>query len=153
MKNTILLLFTFFMLQSCQYFEKKVPEKKILLDHELKKIDWTTVDESPNVSICDSITDKEARETCFFNFINQTIQERLTPDSIRAQYPSIDTLHLKITVSAEAVVNFESQSTESHTIDSLLQIHLANFPAVEPAIKRGIRVKSQFMLPVILPRN
>jgi hypothetical protein len=154
MKNIILLLFTFFTLQSCQYFEKKVPEKKILLDNELKKIDWTTVDEPPSVSICDSLPDKQTKEICFFNFIHQAIQSRLAPDSIRSQYPEIDTLFLKITLSADAVLTFETQSNENHMlIDSLLQTHLSNFPAVDPAIKKGMKVKSQFLLPVKFPRS
>jgi hypothetical protein len=75
----------------------------------------------------------------------------LSPDSIRVLYPKIDTLELKIEISTDAQLKFITQkATENYKIDSLLQIHLANFPAVEPAIKRGIKVKSEFILPVIL---
>ena len=35
-------------------------------------------------------------------------------------------------------------------IDSILTARLSDFPKVEPAIKRGIKVKTQFVLPVII---
>ena len=151
MKKIILLFFIIFSFQSCQYFEKNVPIKEELLDQELKKVNWSEVDDAPSVSWCDSIVDKNERKQCFFNFMSQTIQERLMPDSIRINYPNIDTLHVKVTVSPEAIVKFESQSLPNQVqVDSLLQIHLANFPSIEPAIKRGVKVKAQFVLQVLL---
>ena len=35
-------------------------------------------------------------------------------------------------------------------LDSILKIKLVDFPKVNPAIKRGIPVKTQFILPVII---
>jgi hypothetical protein len=35
-------------------------------------------------------------------------------------------------------------------IDSILKVKLVDFPKVNPAIKRGIPVKTQFILPVII---
>jgi hypothetical protein len=151
MKKIILLFFVILSFQSCQYFEKNVPNKEELLDQELKKVNWSEVDDAPSVLLCDSIMDKNERKQCFFNFISQTIQQRLLTDSIRVNYSDIDTLQLKVTVSPEAIVTFESQLLPNHfQIDSLLQIHLANLPLVEPAIKRGVKVKSEFMLPIVL---
>ena len=39
---------------------------------------------------------------------------------------------------------------DKEKIDSLLRARLNNFPAVEPAQKEGVPVKSQFVLPVII---
>jgi hypothetical protein len=151
MKNIISILFVILFFQSCQYFEKNVPNKDELLKKELEKVNWNQVDELPNVSLCDSLADKELKKACFFNFLSQTIKEKLSPDSIRTLYPKIDILELKIEISADAQLKFNTQKTEeNYKIDSLLQIHLADFPMVEPAIKRGIKVKSEFILPVIL---
>jgi hypothetical protein len=151
MKNIIPILLSIVFFQSCQYFEKNVPNKDELLQKELQKVNWTEVDELPSVATCDSLTDKEEKKACFFNFLSETIKEKLSPDSIRILYPKIDTLELKIEISPEAIMKFNAQKTTENTkIDSLLQIHLANFPIVEPAIKRGIKVKSEFILPVVL---
>jgi hypothetical protein len=151
MKNIILFILILSLFEGCQYFEKNVPNKDELLQKELQKVNWNEVDELPNVSSCDSLTDKEAKKACFFNFLSQTIKERLSPDSIRVLYPKIDTLELKIEILPDSRLKFITQkATENYKIDSLLQIHLADFPVVEPAIKRGIKVKSEFILPVIL---
>jgi hypothetical protein len=52
-------------------------------------------------------------------------------------------------------MTFEPQITDTISynttmIDSLLKARLVDFPKVHPAIKRGIPVKTQFVLPVIL---
>ncbi|WP_310557380.1 hypothetical protein [Flavobacterium sp.] len=151
MKNSVLSLIFVLLFQSCQYFEKNVPAKETLVKEELNKINWDQVDEFPSATQCDSIVDKEERKNCFFNFLTQTIQQKLAIDSIKKLYPKTDSLSLKITVLPDSKLVFESQDTLNATkIDSLMQLHFNDFPTVEPAIKRGIKVKSQFILPVVL---
>jgi hypothetical protein len=155
MKNIQFLLLVL-VFQSCQYFEKNVPKKEDLLQQELKKINWDEVDEFPSVLQCDTINDKIERKQCFFSFMTNTIQEKLIKDAIKIQYPKIDTIPMKITVLADASLIFEPDFTKYNTLydaskmDSLVQSKLSDFPAVEPAIKRGVKVKTQFVLPIIL---
>lgn len=152
----VIVLFSVVLLSSCQLFEKKVPDENQLLQEELKKIDWTQVDQYPTVSDCESLSDKEAQKQCFFDYVIQTIQERIGVDTIQIMYPEVDTISVKVTVNPDASLQFETQiPTDSITydikvIDSILQNRLADFPQVEPAIKRGIKVKSQFVLPVVI---
>ena len=156
MKKTITLLFLVSIFQGCQYFEKNVPVKEDLLQQELKKINWNEVDDFPSTVQCVSIDDKIARKQCFFNFVTNTIQEKLILDSIKILFPKIDTIPMIITVFADAKMLFEPNLTKYNMVydatklDSILQVKLLDFPAVEPAIKRGIKVKSQFVLPIIL---
>lgn len=153
MKNSFPILVVFLIFHSCQYFEKNVPVKEDLVKKELSKINWDKVDEFPSATQCDSMVDKEERKNCFFNFLTQTIQQKLATDSIKKMYPKTDTLRVKVTVFPDSKLVFESQDTlNAPIIDSLMQIHFANFPTVEPAIKRGIKVKSQFVLPVVLKK-
>ncbi|WP_309609051.1 hypothetical protein [Flavobacterium sp.] len=154
MKNIFQILLFLLIFQSCQYFEKNVPAKDDLVKKELNKINWDQVDEFPSASQCDSIIEKEERKNCFFSFLSQTIQQKLAIDSIKKLYPKIDSLSLKITVLPDSKLVFESQDTLNKSkIDSLLKIHFNDFPTVEPAIKRGMKVKSQFILPVILKKK
>lgn len=152
----VIVLFSVVLLSSCQLFEKKVPDENQLLQEELKKIDWTQVDQYPTVSDCEALSDKEAQKQCFFDYVIQTIQERIGVDTIQIMYPEVDTISVKVTVNPDASLQFETQiPTDSITydikvIDSILQNRLADFPQVEPAIKRGIKVKSQFVLPVVI---
>jgi hypothetical protein len=156
MKKSITLLVLLICFQSCQYFEKNVPNKDELLKEELQKVNWAEVDEFPSTTSCDSIEDKEARKQCFFDYLTQTIQGKLATDTLQILYPNLDTIQVKVTVYPDAKLKFEpyfpkdNMAYDTDKIDSIMQTKLADFPIIEPAIKRGIKVKSQFVIPVIL---
>jgi hypothetical protein len=155
MKKTIL-FFLLLSVISCQYFEKQVPDEKELLEQELKKINWDEVDEFPSVLQCDTIKDAEIKRQCFFDYLAQTIQERIGIDTLQMLYPEMDTIEVKVTINPDASLQFEPQFSKDSVaydktkIDSILTDRLSDFPKVEPAIKRGIKVKTQFVLPVII---
>lgn len=140
---------------SCQYFEKNIPNKDELLNQEIKKIDWENVDEFPSLADCDSLEDKEARKQCFFELLATDLEKKLCNDTIRRQFPSIDTLQLKVVVHPDYKVEFASQNTTEDTVklDSILKSKTVGLPIIEPAIKRGIKVKSEFIIPVIIKKN
>ncbi len=155
MKKIISLLFLL-MISSCQYFDMQVPSKKELLEKEMKSINWNEVDEYPSFSECEKIKNKSTRERCFFELLTQTIQEKLSIDTLSILYPELDTIEVKVTVYPNATMEFEPQFPKDSVaydkvkIDSILQSRLIDFPKVNPAIKRGIPVKTQFILPVII---
>ncbi|MEC5164384.1 hypothetical protein RCH18_000100 [Flavobacterium sp. PL11] len=137
-------------------FDKQVPSEKELLQKELKAINWKEVDEYPSVAGCDKIEDKAQRKQCFFTVLTQLIQEKLNIDTLSLLYPKLDTIEVKVTIFPNATMQFEPQfpndslNYDRIKIDSILKVRLVNFPKVNPAIKRGIPVKTQFILPVII---
>lgn len=141
---------------SCQYFEKKVPNEKELLEKQLKEINWNEVDEYPSVVDCEKLTDETQRKQCFFEFLTTTIQQKLAVDTLSTLFPKLDTIEVKVTVFPNSNMEFEPQfpkdsvAYDTIKIDSILRIRLVNFPKVNPAIKRGIPVKTKFVLPVII---
>ena len=141
---------------SCQYFEKKVPNEKELLEKQLKEINWNEVDEYPSVADCEKLTDATQRKQCFFEFLTTTIQQKLAVDTLSTLFPKLDTIEVKVTVFPNSTMEFEPQfpkdsvAYDTIKIDSILRIRLVNFPKVNPAIKRGIPVKTKFVLPVII---
>jgi hypothetical protein len=147
----IILLF-----HSCQYFEKQVPSEKELLQKELKSINWKEVDEYPSVADCEKIVGKKQRQQCFFEVMSQLIQSKLDIDTLSILYPELDTIEVKVTIFPNATMQFEPQfpkdsvAYDTIKIDSILHARLIDFPKVNPGIKRGIPVKTQFILPVIL---
>ncbi|MEM8520470.1 hypothetical protein [Flavobacterium sp. PL12] len=149
----ILIIFLF---NSCQFFEKQVPSEKELLQKELKSINWKEVDEYPSLSDCDKIENKAQRQQCFFDVLTQLIQEKLSVDTLSMLYPKLDTIEVKVTIFPNATMQFEPQFPKDSVaydrikIDSILKVRLVDFPKVNPAIKRGIPVKTQFILPVII---
>ena len=150
---TVLLSFFF---DSCQYFEKQVPSKEELLQKELQTINWNEVDEFPTISECEKIDDEALRKQCFFEYLTQILQEKLSADTLAILYPELDTIEVKVTVFPNATMQFEPQfpkdsvAYDTVKIDSLLKVRLIDLPKVNPALKRGIPVKTQFTLPVIL---
>lgn len=151
-----LLIIAVFVLQSCQYFDKQVPNEKDLLAKELKAIDWNQVDEYPTVEKCDKLSDKAQVKQCFFEFMTQAIQQKLDINSIKFKNNKSDTIQVIVTVFTDATLQFKSKFPKDslvfteQKVDSILKLKLIDFPKINPAIKRGIPVKSQFSIPVIL---
>ena len=150
----LFLVFIFF--NSCQYFDKQVPSEKELLQKELKSINWKEVDEYPSVVDCEKIENKKQRQQCFFEVLTMLIQDKLSVDTLSILYPELDTIEVRVTIFPNATLQFEpefpkdSVAYDTIKIDSILKARLVDFPKINPAIKRGIPVKTQFILPVIL---
>jgi hypothetical protein len=141
---------------SCQYIEKQIPSEKELLQKELKSINWKEVDEYPSVANCEKVADKKLRQQCFFEVMAQLIQQKLDIDTLSILYPELDTIQVKVTVFPNSTMKFEPQfpkdsvAYDTIKIDSILHARLVDFPKINPALKRGVPVKTQFILPVIL---
>ncbi len=141
---------------SCQYFEKRVPSEEELLQERLKQIDWKEVTDYPSVNACDSLMDKEQKKACFFQFLTELIQQKISTDSTEKNAESFDTLNVLVTVFPDSNITFEPQFPSDSThynkakVDSILKNRLIDFPKIEPAQKEGIPVKTQFILPVVL---
>jgi hypothetical protein len=133
-----------------------VPSEKELLQKELKAINWKEVDEYPSFVDCDKLDNKTERQRCFFQYLTELIQQKLSSDTLSILYPELDTIEVKVTIFPNAKMQFEPQfpkdsvAYDTIKIDSILHARLIDFPKVNPAIKRGIPVKTQFILPVIL---
>lgn len=133
-----------------------MPSEKELLQKELKTINWKEVDEYPSFVDCDKLDNKTERQRCFFEYLTELIQQKLSSDTLSILYPELDTIEVKVTIFPNAKMKFEPQFPKDSVaynaikIDSILNARLVNFPKVNPAIKRGIPVKTQFILPVIL---
>lgn len=139
----------------CQYIDKQIPSEQELLEKELGQINWNEVDEFPSVASCDSIIDKEQKKQCFFEYLTELIQIKLSADTLAVRYPQLDTIDVKVTVLPNATLEFEPQLNDSLSynrpaIDSIIKSRLVDFPEIQPALKRGIPVRTQFVLPVIL---
>lgn len=133
-----------------------MPSEKELLQKELKSINWKEVDEYPSVADCEKIDNKRQREQCFFEVLTQLIQQKLSSDTLSVLYPKLDTIEVKVTIFPNATMQFEPQFPKDSVgynrikIDSIIKTRLIDFPKVNPALKRGIPVKTQFILPVII---
>jgi hypothetical protein len=154
--KVLFLLPLLFLLGSCRFFDKQVPDEDALLQQRLKELDTTKVSMYPSVKECEVITDKNLRKDCFFSTMSQLIQQKLSADTIALMYPGVDTINVKVTIFADARLQFETQfprdslAYDHNKIDSIIKARLVGFPKVEPAQKEGVPVTSQFILPVVI---
>jgi len=72
-----------------------VPSEKELLQKELKAINWKEVDEYPSFVDCDNLDNKSQRELCFFEYLTELIQQKLSSDTLSILYPELDTSRLR----------------------------------------------------------
>ena len=127
---------------SCQYFEKKVPNEKELLEKQLKEINWNEVDEYPSVADCEKLTDETQRKQCFFDFLTTTIKQKLDIDTLSTMFPQLDTISVKVTILPNTLLSFEPQylkdsaAYDTIKIDSILHARLIGFPKINPAINQ-----------------
>ncbi|MFK7031876.1 hypothetical protein [Flavobacterium oreochromis] len=153
-KNNLFLLIVSLSMVSCQYFEKKEPNKEDLLKKELSKINWSTVDEYPSITECESIADKELKKECFFQVLTKNIYEKIATDTVKTLLPRLDSLKIKVVIYPNSKVDFStvlpSSALDPEYTDSILRSKLVDFPTIEPAIKRGMKVKSEFFIPIKL---
>ncbi len=158
-KKSLAILLIFICGMSCDYLHKTNPSKEELLEKELKTINWNQVDQYPSISECENIEDKDQRQQCFFEYLTSIIQQKLSQDTLPFNGVNLDTIIVKVTVFPDATIDFEPQFPQDSVvydkikIDSLLTENLKNFPRINPALKRGIPVKTQFILPVILKQE
>jgi hypothetical protein len=133
-----------------------VPSEQELLEKQIKEINWKQVDVYPSIADCEAITDEVQKKQCFFEFLSATIQQKLSIDTLKILFPKLDTIEVKVTINTDASMRFEPQfpkdtvAYDTIKIDSILKVKLIDFPKVNPAIKRGVPVKTQFILPVII---
>jgi glycyl-tRNA synthetase beta subunit len=111
--NKVIAFFLIFLVQSCQFFDKKVPDENVLLQQELKKINWEQVDEFPSFTVCDSLSDTYSKQTCFYETLSSQLHSKLKDDSIAKLFPQIDTIQVKVIISSNADVNFEAIISDS----------------------------------------
>lgn len=82
--------------------------------------------------------------------MTQTISEKLNPIISKNKFKT-DSIQIKVTVLQDATLQFESVkdsiNINKDKIDSLIKVRLIDFSKITPATKRGIVVKTQFIIP------
>lgn len=159
MKKLLLSVFLSVFILSCQSKASQQLDEEVLLQEELEKIDWSKVDTYPTVDQCDTIADEKLKKDCFFDYVTQNLQVRLNQDTITGNFENLETLKILVTVDPDAKVYFQlyeipdSLQGMTKAIDEFLIKQSKDFSVVHPALKRGVPVKSQFVVPVHLNKQ
>ncbi|MBT0606811.1 hypothetical protein [Aequorivita echinoideorum] len=159
MKYLIIVLLFSIAASSCQYFEtEKVSSEKIYKE-EIEAIDWKEVDRYPSFIHCDSIAEKPEQKQCFINTINSRLYQSISDKNIIAVHEVYDTVLVDFAVSNKgnlSILQIEMDSVlkkDFPNLEDLLLKTIDSLQPIAPAYKRGIPVKTQFTLPVIIQTN
>ncbi|NNC49897.1 MAG: hypothetical protein HKO01_05120 [Flaviramulus sp.] len=147
------------MLSSCEYFNVKKTSSEAILKEELQTFNWNDVDEYPSFSVCDSLSVKEDRKSCFHSVLTIHIWEFLKQEKLIVSQDISDTMILNFQVSEKGELKLLHAKIDSLTlkeipnINKLLYKSLDSLPNIYPATKRGQQVNTEFNLPVIINVN
>ena len=144
----ICLLFSF---TSCNYFSFEKNKNVETIDMDL---DYSSVDVSPSFRVCDSLIEKDKKDTCFRTTLRQEIFSSLAKQSIQVPQSVDETIEVAITIQSNKEVKLTSiKSSDSliaivPSLKAILKKSVEELPAVYPAIKRGIPVTTVYKLPI-----
>ncbi|MCB0465194.1 MAG: hypothetical protein KDC78_05890 [Aequorivita sp.] len=156
MKHGFLFVFLLLLATSCQFFETKKVSSEDIYKEEIKTIDWKDVDRYPSFSNCENTLEKPEQKDCFINTINSQLYKSIRKEAMIATREVYDTVKVNFEVSSQGELSILEikmdtvlQKEFPHLETWLLQ-SIDSLQPVAPAYKRGIPVKTQFTLPVII---
>ena len=159
MKYASLYTFLLLLATSCQFFETEKVSSEEIYKEEIQTIDWKDVDRYPSFSNCNDSLEKPAQKDCFINTISSQLYQSISHENMVAVREVYDTVKVNFEVASDGKL-----SILEIKMDTLLQKEFPNLETwllqsidslqpVSPAYKRGIPVKTQFTLPVIIQTN
>ncbi|GGD47132.1 hypothetical protein [Muriicola marianensis] len=157
--RTLILCCSFFLLLSCDWLTNTETRTQKLVEDELRGIDWNDVDQYPLFEACDETASKTDQRLCFernlMENLSMSLQDfRFTSDSDLQSTVYID--FMVETTGELQVVEMQNDSVLQGQIPQFREViikSLRSMPRPEPALKRGIPVRSRFRLPMEITTN
>lgn len=148
MRFLIALVFISFF-TSCEFFTHKKESAP-----KLDSISFTSVDKAPSFKVCDSIFEKAEKNDCFRNTMYSEITKSLGAQEIKVKEGIDEIVQVIITISSDGEITLKSIEapqnvyTQIPDIKNIIQKSIVDLPKVVPAVKRGIPVTSEYILPI-----
>lgn len=148
-KIVALLLAVCLSIVSCDYVDS-------FFQKDSKRIDFTSVDEYPFFSTCDSLASPEIKQDCF----EKTLVAILKKDLEEHDFITTETvsdamiIHIEIDNNGKVALRLIEKGNKkietSIEIDSIIQKSIENLPMLTAAKKKGNFVKSTYMIPLYI---
>lgn len=128
-------------------------EKLKLLD---TVIDYTSVDRYPLFSSCTENDNKQEQKLCFEQALTQLLENKLLRYEYKVKRAVDDSTFVDLLINRNgktrvvAIASPEGIDQQVPQLDSLIRLSVDQLPILVPATKRGIPVKSQYKLAVVL---
>ena len=159
----MLRLLTFFLflfiLTSCEFFSPQTSTSKSNLQVLDTVIDYTSVDVYPIFSDCENYAESDDQKECFENSITEKLATLLSDIDLKVNKEVNDTTSIDILIDntgKASLVNINSPKSileELPNLESVVRKSINQLPTMKPALKRGMFVKSQYRLVIVVKTN
>ena len=157
MQRLFIAIIFIFLFTSCDFFSSK----RISLKNELMVmdtiVDYSTIDVYPMFKNCENLDGKEKQEHCFGTELMEQLKGLIVLNKIKGPTATYDTIYIDISIAQDNKIRIARINSSDivrdkiPNLDSVLTASINLLPAlVQPAIKRGIPVKSQYKLPILI---
>lgn|SRR5690606_25902270 len=159
MAKRFLFIFLLALATSCQFFETEKVSSEEIYKEEMGTIDWKDVDRYPSFSNCENKLEKPEQKECFINTISSHLYQSISHENMVAVREVYDTVKVNFEVSSNgqlSILEIKMDTLlrrEFPNLETWILLSIDSIQPVAPAYKRGIPVKTQFTLPVIIQTN
>ena len=143
-------------LVSCQWFETQEKRKRTLVEEEIAGIDWNQVDQFPLFESCDEAATRFKQQDCFESTLLTHVSAALEGLDIQAKEELRDTLYVDFKIDNQGRIEVLTvgahplMDQEEPDFEAVITRSLKTLPSLQPAIKRGVPVATQFRIPLVL---
>jgi hypothetical protein len=152
--STLLLVFIF--CTSCDYFSQSTSTSSSNLQVLDTVIDYTSVDVYPIFSDCENYAESDSQKKCFEASITEKLAEILSDNEFKVNNEVNDTTSIDILIdhtgkaSLMTINSPKSIVEELPNLESIIRKGINQLPTMKPALKRGMFVKSQYRLVIVV---
>jgi len=145
-----------FILTSCEIFSPQTGVSKSNLQLLDTVIDYTSVDVYPIFSDCENFAESDDQKECFETSITEKLAELFLDIDLKVNKEVNDTTSIDILIDntgKASLVNINSPKSileELPNLESVVRKSINQLPTMKPALKRGMFVKSQYRLVIVV---
>jgi hypothetical protein len=146
-----LLIFT-----SCEIFSPQTSTSKSNLQVLDTVIDYTSVDVYPIFSDCENYAESDDQKECFETSITEKLAELFLDIDLKVNKEVNDSTSIDILIdntgkaSLVNIISPKSILEELPNLESVVRKSINQLPTMKPALKRGMFVKSQYRLVIVV---
>ena len=157
MQRLLIVIIFVFLFTSCDFFSsKKTTDQNMSMAIDTI-IDYSTVDIYPMFLNCEGLESKRSQEECFGNELVNQLDKLILLKGTKLPNVAFDTVFVDLLVAKNNRIKvLEIKSSEFikakiPNLDSVLMASINQLESVtQLAIKRGIPVRSQYKLPILI---
>ena len=150
------LFLVFILCTSCDYFSQNTTTSTSNLQVLDTVIDYTSVDVYPIFSDCENYAETDSQKRCFETSITEKLAEILSKNELIVNNEVNDTTSIDILIDSTgkaSLMTINSPASivqELPNLESVIREGINQLPTMKPALKRGMFVKSQYRLVIIV---